>query len=212
MDGICRANFAGVAGYPQRQRFNNNRMQIALLRHGKPNSPNSGWIKAGEYKKWLETFNTNGLEKHSLPPKELFENVKKYKSIVCSNLNCSIESANFLKLNEKRIIDKLFREAELPHWNHLGVKLPPTLWTALLRTLWLMGYSQNCEPISKTKNRAAQGAQKLIELAEKNSSVLFVGHGFINRYISKELLANGWWGPSSPKNDYWSLSEYTHKS
>jgi broad specificity phosphatase PhoE len=66
-----------------------------------------------------------------------------------------------------------------------------SLWTAISRTVWLLGYSPNCETISKTKSRAAQGAQRLIELAEKNCYVLFVGHGFINRYISKELLANG---------------------
>jgi len=97
-------------------------MQIALLRHGKPNFPNSGWVNGSEYKKWIEAFNANGLSDHSLPSAKLIEKTKKYNSIVCSNLNRSIESANLLGLYEKRIIDKLFREAELPLWNHMGVK------------------------------------------------------------------------------------------
>jgi broad specificity phosphatase PhoE len=186
----------------------NNLMQIALLRHGKPNFPNSGWVDGSEYKKWLEAFNANGLSDQSIPSAKLIEKTKNYKSIVCSDLNRSTESANLLGLSGKRITDKLFREAELPYWNNLGVKLPPALWTAFLRTFWLLGYSPNCESLAKTKTRAAQGAQRLIELAAKNSSVLFIGHGFINQYISKELLSNGWRGPRKHKHEYWSLNEY----
>ena len=114
-------------------------MQIALLRHGKPNFPNSGWVDGSEYNKWLEAFNANGLSDQSIPSAKLIEKTKNYKSIVCSDLNRSTESANLLGLSGKRITDKLFREAELPYWNNLGVKLPPALWTAFLRTFWVLG-------------------------------------------------------------------------
>jgi broad specificity phosphatase PhoE len=183
-------------------------MQIALLRHGKPKFPNSGWVNGSEYRKWLEAFNAQGLSDHSLPSAKLVEQTKRYNSVVCSNLNRAIESANLLGLHEKRRIDNLFREAELPHWNHRGVKLPPALWTAFARSLWLLGHSPNCESLSQAKTRAAQGTETLIKLAEKNSSVLLIGHGFINRYISKELISKGWRGPIRRQNDYWSLNEY----
>ncbi|MEN8135120.1 MAG: histidine phosphatase family protein [Thermodesulfobacteriota bacterium] len=156
-------------------------------------------------------INRNGLASHAQPPPELFARIEDYKSIVCSDLPRSIESADLLSLNKNRIIDKLFREAELPAWNHSGIRLPPVLWTAFLRTLWFTGYSSGCASMAETKSRAAQAAQALSEMAEKNRSVIFVGHGFLNRYIAKELLADGWCGPSSPLSGYWSLSNYTKR-
>lgn len=183
-------------------------MQIALLRHGKPKFPKSGWVSGNEFRDWLGTFNANGLSDRSLPPPELLKGVEKYSCVVCSDIGRSIESAGHLGLKEREVEDRLFREAELPHWNHSWLKLPPALWTALLRVLWLMGYSKDCESKSEAKARAERGAQKLIYLAEKEGSVLLVGHGIVNRYIAKELSAKGWAGPRSPRYGYWSFNVF----
>ena len=78
----------------------------------------------------------------------------------------------------------------------------------LLRGLWFLGFSKNTESISVAKSRAKQASEKLIELAAEYQSVLFVGHGFLNHYIAKELLANNWIGPSSPGKKYWEFGAY----
>ncbi len=49
---------------------------------------------------------------------------------------------------------------------------------------------------------------KLIEIAEKHESILFVGHGFINHFIAKELKRRGWTGPKKSPREHWEFSTY----
>ena len=68
----------------------------------------------------------------------------------------------------------------------------------------------NAEHIAKAKERAALGAIKLQEYSEKYGTVILIGHGFINRFIARELLSRGWSGPKIPGNRYWAYGVYTY--
>jgi len=183
-------------------------MKIALLRHGIPKYPDTGWVTGAEYANWLVEFNENGLTKTSRPPIKLVEMVKLYRCSICSDLLRSIESANHLGILGEKVKDKQFREAELPVINSSSIRLPPTVWTVLARILWLFGYSQNCESKTTARLRAKACATKLIELASVNNSVLLCGHGFINRDISRELVSAGWQGKGRQSHEFWSINVY----
>jgi len=77
-------------------------------------------------------------------------------------------------------------------------------------TLTFLGYSANGETIKEAKCRAERGAELLENLAKKQGSVLLVGHGFLNRFIAKRLISNGWKGPSTPGRKYWAYGVYEY--
>ncbi len=56
---------------------------------------------------------------------------------------------------------------------------------------WLFGYRSNSESFVEAKQRAELGADMLIELAHDNKDVLLVGHGIMNRLITKALVKRG---------------------
>jgi broad specificity phosphatase PhoE len=72
----------------------------------------------------------------------------------------------------------------------------------------LFGFSRNGESLIDTRIRARQAAAKLIELAEGHRQVLLVGHGFMNRFIARELLRSGWAGPLKPGKGFWGYGVY----
>ncbi|WP_231889806.1 hypothetical protein [Oceanobacillus sp. Castelsardo] len=108
-------------------------------------------------------------------------------------LKRSIESAMLLNTNLKFTSDPLFRETELPSsLPKLGVlKLNPSIWTVILRCLWFMGYSSDCESISDARIRAKKAAEILVGYAREHKNVVLVGHGFFNMFVAKELQKMG---------------------
>lgn len=183
-------------------------MKIVLLRHGKPNRIDSGKIKAEEIGLWIESYNSSALDLEFRPTKEAVEAAQHCDYVVCSHLPRSIESANLLAVTEIHLIDEVFREAELPFSYIPWLKLMPMTWGLIFRVLWLCGLKTNSESVVYAKQRAAMGARKLIEIAQTNESVILIGHGFMNRFIAKELLAKGWRGPTNSGKKYWAFGVY----
>jgi broad specificity phosphatase PhoE len=185
-------------------------MQIVLLRHGKPDFRKHGNLSASEFHEWVESYNLAGLMALNKPSKKTIEIANGCNIVVCSDLPRSIESAHALEVNKIDLVESLFREIELPHGSFPSPKLPPNVWVVLFRILCVLGYSSNGESLRAAKLRASKGANKLKEIAENNSSVLFVGHGFVNRLIAKELLSSGWQGPTSPGKQFWEFGVYEY--
>lgn len=163
-----------------------------------------------EFHKWIESYNLSGIDPSCQPTFEAAEIAKSCDVVVCSDLARSIVSAKALEINEINTIEPLFREMGLPYGNVPFMKLRPEIWAVLFRVLWLFGYSSNSESIKEARTRAENAANKLRGLAVSNESVLFVGHGFVNRFIAKELLASGWKGPKSPGKSYWEFGVYEY--
>ncbi len=185
-------------------------MRIVLLRHGKPDVPKLGKLRASEICQWIESYNSAGLKIGNSPSRKAIEIANDCNAIVCSDLPRSVESARALGIKEVNHVESMFREMGLPYANFPSPKLSLNTWAVIFRVLWFLGYSSNGESLREAKLRASNGASRLKEIAENNRSVLLVGHGFVNRFIAKELLSNGWQGPVNPGKRYWEFGVYEY--
>jgi len=183
-------------------------MEIIVLRHGKPIIPSLTRIHPLAFAEWVNLYNASGLCSSSKPTSEAREIANKSNVVVCSKLPRSIESAEALNVKEINLTSSIFNEAGLPIPSIKYPSLSPKAWAVIFRILWVLGYSNNSESYKEAKLRAKEAANKLIELAELESSVLFVGHGVYNRMVANALKENGWSGPKSPGTKHWSYGVY----
>ena len=183
-------------------------MRIVLLRHGKPDVPKLGGVSASKIGQCIDAYNAAGVRLEDKPSNGAIEIANSCNVVVCSDLPRSIESAQALGVSEINHIESVFREMGLPFASFPSPKLSPVIWAAIFRTLWFMGFSSNSESLREAKIRALHGAGRLREIAEADGSVLLVGHGFVNRFIAKELLSTGWKGPACPGKKYWEFGVY----
>lgn len=190
-------------------------MQIVLLRHGEPETNLSNMLRlkcsAHELKTLIKIYNDSGLNRHNAPSSGALNVTKSCKTIVCSDLRRSIESAKVLAVPKIDLVDRIFRESDLPHADWHFPKLELIKWFVLFRAIWFLGYSKNGEPISTAKQRAKIAFMKLKQMAFEYGSVMLIGHGIINRLVAKNLRSNGWQGPKNPGNSYWDYGVYEYR-
>lgn len=91
-------------------------------------------------------------------------------------------------------------------------RLLPLFGLQFLGCFGVLDTPQNGEVLSVAKKRATHGANILDVIAQNTGSVLLAGHGFMNRYIAKELLLSGWEGPLNPGMKYWEFGVYEKKA
>jgi broad specificity phosphatase PhoE len=195
--------------------FERSAMQIVLMRHGEPETNLSNMLRlkcsANELKSIIRTYNDCGLNKQNAPSSGALHVTNYCKSIVCSDLRRSIESARILAAHKIDLVDPIFRESDLPHANWRYPKLKLITWFFFFRTIWFLGYSMNGEPISNAQQRAKIAFLKLKEIAFEYGSVMLIGHGIINRLLARNLRSNGWKGPKNPGSNYWEYGVYISK-
>ena len=180
-------------------------MEIVLLRHGRPAFDFSQKVPGRQLHELVKLYDSAGIVEPA--PQHVKEKFQTCDLAVCSDLPRSIESATALGV-QQIMSDALYREARLPYIKRGGISLSTSFWAALFRSLWFLGFSANGEPLKAVRERAGQGARRLQDLARENGRVLFVGHGFINYFIARELLASGWLGPNNPGKAYWEYGIY----
>ena len=145
-------------------------------------------------------------------PSVTLERIATANMVITSDLRRSIESASLLNQNVRVISDGLFRETELPTLPRIlgmGLKLSPNNWAVILRCLWLMGYSRQCESLVNAKQRAKQASKQLVKYAEEHKTVVLVGHGFFNHLISNELKRMRWEGKRKTSSKHWACTTYS---
>jgi len=125
-------------------------------------------------------------------------------------LSRSIESAKILGINKIHFIEGYLREAELPYFKIPFLTLTPDTWAIIFRILWFCGLKTNSESLIEAKVRASTGASKLKKIAKNNDSVVFIGHGFMNRFIAKELLLSGWHNSIPLGKKHWEFGVYEY--
>jgi len=187
-------------------------MRITLLRHGIPDLPSWGKITASEMPEWIAAYNFAGVEQKISQSCQEMVNEFAHRFIVCSHLNRSIHSAKILGYQSSDLVDVIFSEAELPAIQFPFIRLTPHVWSMVFRIFWFVGVSKKIESLSSFKSRVSLAAEKLVHLATIHDSVLFIGHGIINRFLAKELILKGWTGEEIPNdNKYWGYKywEYT---
>ncbi len=183
-------------------------VRIVLLRHGESSVAHQARISACEFAAWIDEYNQAGIGTSSSPAQATMDMAVTCRLKLCSNLRRSIESMQTLCPGADFVACKLFREWELPHGKWQWLKADTSLWSVIFRLLWFLGYSYKAESVRQAKRRAQQAARMLADRARENQSVLLVGHYFVNRRIAKELVRNGWVGPTHLKPGYWASSVY----
>lgn len=144
------------------------------------------------------------------PSRHALASVAGDEFVICSHLARSISSAKALGYEHIHCSNQLFREVDLPYFETGRVWLPVNWWAYFYRILSFFGFSSNGESIAMAKRRAKKAASKLATYAQEHSAVVFVGHGFINQLIAKELLLNAWTGPKKLNPSHWGVGEYVH--
>lgn len=181
-------------------------MKITLMRHGKPVLAKTGWVAPVEMAHWIECYQLSEVAADGVPHLSLAL-ANSATCIVASTARRALSSVQVLG-QTVRVTDAVFGEAELPFALWRFPRLPPFVWAAIFRMLWLVGYSRGADSIQATKARARAAAHQLIALAGQGAPVLLVGHGIMNRLIARELLALGWAGPAKPASQHWGASVY----
>ncbi len=171
---------------------------ITILRHGTPNLPDWEKIHSSRMPEWINAYNSSGVMNETNPPYQKMANELEHKFIVCSDLARSIHSAEIIGYQSPDLVDKIFREAELPQIKIPIIRLTPHVWSMIFRVLWFAGFSTNAEPITLFKSRISLAAETLIQNAKNHDSILFIGHGIFNRFLAKELISKGWSGDEAP--------------
>ena len=177
------------------------------MRHGKPSVAAIPRISAGEFSDWVDHYNASGVCPSLPPPQEFCSAVCQTPFTVCSDLLRSIESAKSMGIEPVLCLQAL-RELDMPYGLASRLRLKASTWMVIHRLLWWCGFSRNSESRREAKERAATAADTLIKLASMHQSILFIGHGWMNRYIAKELKKRDWQGPASPGRDYWQYGVY----
>jgi broad specificity phosphatase PhoE len=183
-------------------------MEIALMRHGEPDFPEFGRVAANAFRECLTAYDLAGLCCTSRPNNLALNRFFDYEVVVASDLRRSQESALVFATEKPLITDSIFREVDLPRIQIPGLKLRPQKWAYILLSLWWIGVLDSTEQVKTSKNRAQNGAQKLVKLAQQHGKILLVGHGLFNSYIAKELKNQGWVGPSFPGKRHWEFGVY----
>jgi len=185
-------------------------MKIIIIRHGCPDISQDDVVSGEGFGVWIDKYNAAKLDPEVLPTDELMSMVNQSNVTICSTLIRSLESAKMLGITNV-ISDDCFNEAALPYFDLFGLKLHAKTWLILFRILWVLGFSGEVESFSNMKNRAEMCSDKLNQLAIEHGTVLLVGHGLLNRVISKNLIKSGWHESVKPETGYWNHSIYEFK-
>jgi broad specificity phosphatase PhoE len=171
-------------------------MEIRLIRHGKPRFWESyepyTLISGARVESALIEYNGSGLMSGSRPPRGALEAAEGAAVAFCSGLRRAAETASALNISCRVIEDPIFAEPVVPHGFWKRVTLPLALWVAISEFIWSLGYSLNCEPAAKARARAERAAALLISSAERNGTVLLVGHSMMNGMIFRALRKRKW--------------------
>lgn len=184
------------------------RMEIILMRHGEPHYRDAPKVSCREMAEWIDSYDLSSVS--SDRPPEMAQ-IQAYRALafLSSPLPRALSSLKTLGC-EPGVIDNVFREAELPVFRIPGLRLSPFYWAALFRILWLCGLSGEAECVNSVKKRAVKAAEILVTAAKgSDGPVLLMGHGIINRFIAKELIASGWKEQTRPGKGYWGAGIYS---
>ena len=184
-------------------------MEIYIMRHGEPALPElPAKITSHEFLQGLELYKRCGILRTSKPETDKLEKFSQFPVIVSSDLKRSLESAMLFTQPDQIIIDPLFREIDDDFFLIPWLKLAPRTWSTIFILMWYFGAFRFKKSFSNGRRDANNCAQILTKLAKKHGRVLLVGHGFMNTYIAKALIASGWSGPKLPGKSYWGYGVY----
>lgn len=170
-----------------------NLRQIALIRHGEPDLLKNGQFSYEQAKDYIKNYDSVGI----MVPDEPFFILEDTEDVVLftSTIPRAQATAKYLFGADRDIkVSADFREFERKIGNRrMKMNLPLRYWTTTARIKWMLGIDrEGIESFSEARERARRAAQILAEASEQNPKVVLVAHGFLNRYIKKNLEKMGW--------------------
>ena len=163
--------------------------KIILIRHAKVLIDSNTKIYAKDMQEWIKSYNQANIDT-TMPSKEVIELIESANFFVSSTLKRSINSLKLLG-KEPNLSSPLFNEADIPPTHGKIIKAKPKHWLMFLRVLMLLGIGKGNTSFKRSKQRAKEASNLLIELAKKHKNIALLGHGGINFLIGKELESKG---------------------
>ena len=165
-------------------------MEIVLIRHGKPTGAIYPRVNAKGFYHWVKAYDDAGIMLDSQPENNFASTFNDYY-LVSSDLKRAIESAHIGFNKRPSETFNVLREITIPHYN-LPFTLKTSTWLYLNRVLWTLGIKGSSESYSAAKKRAITASKQLIKLAVEHDKVVVVSHGYLNFFIRRYLLKQGW--------------------
>jgi broad specificity phosphatase PhoE len=181
-------------------------MQIALVRHGRPDVDFSQG--SARHLDWVEAYDLAGIDPALPPPARVRELAEASAYALSSDLFRAVDSLAALAREDPAPAESLFREVGLRGLPASPFPLHPRLRAPLARFGWSLGWTLLSEGAPALHRRAGAASKRLSTLAATHGSVLLLGHGYFNTLIAWRLLAAGWRGPVWPTGRYWSVAVY----
>lgn len=167
--------------------------RIITARHGRPNLSRDVRISASDYGVWWAQYDESGLHPDETPPQSLIDLAANATTILSSTLPRAIETARQATRSERHVpADPMFVEAPLPPPPVPFLKLSPSTWGVISRTMWFLGYAPaGVETHCEAWRRVDEIAGRLVALAAEGD-VLLCAHGYLNWMIDRRLRRSGW--------------------
>ena len=183
-------------------------LQIILIRHGNPEIDKNGWFGYKAARNYIIAYDTVAVRPFDNPPVilEVNEDVK----IFSSCLFRAYDTAMKIFGEEYDInVDSAFIEFQR-EITPLPLILPIKGWTGISRFFWMIGlHSSDIPGFKSEKSRARMDAGILEKAAKEYRKVVLVGHGFLNKYIVRDLKKKGWDHSFNGGNDYLAVQVLT---
>lgn len=183
-------------------------MKIILMRHGQPQihleSMKNKRVSAFETGQMIRAYEFADLDFSQKPLDDALTVAQNNPAIFSSDILRAQSSISMLGVSLRAEVNACFRESDHPYIEWHSPKLKFFTWCILFRLAWLVGFSKNGEALRTARQRAQIGADKLIDAARQEGSVMLLGHGIFNRLIVSKLKKQGWLKTGSTGYSYWS--------
>lgn len=183
-------------------------LQIILIRHGNPEINKNGWFSYKEARNYIKAYDTVGVRPIVKLPLTLAPNEE--VKIFSSSLYRAYDTAIKVFGDNSAInVDSTFIEFQR-EITPLPLIMPIKGWMGLSRFFWMIGlHSSDIPSFRSEKSRAVMDAELLEKAAIDNPKVILVGHGFLNKYIVRNLKKKGWDHSFNGGNDYLAVQVMT---
>lgn len=184
--------------------WRHNRMEIILVRHGKPLQTIRSRLTADNFVSWVKCYDQSKVDLDNSPPPKALVELSKKSFILSSSLPRAVHSAEIVNDQSPHSQLALLNEMQIPqHQLFSRIKLSISSWLFINRVLWLLGFTGNVESFKQANIRAKEAALELVNLSGNHESIVAFGHGLMNRQVNKELIKLGWQSNIEGR-EYWS--------
>ena len=167
-------------------------LQIILIRHGEPAFNKKGWRNRDEAIEYIKKYDAVGVYHFDHKPVCFREDEPTL--VFTSKLPRAIDTADKTFGKAYQIKSKsLFNEFERKVIKFPNLKLPGKFWSVTSRVIWILGFNhKGIESFSEARARSREAAIFLDQNTQKYAKTILFSHGFLNRYIKKELKKSGY--------------------